>query len=101
MTIEDVDFKLEQVSDSSFSWDLYLLKTIKPRTGMPRQEFVLDGYGMPLDAAIRRISAFRISQKHDILDLPTYLRLYQDTVDKVTSMTRGMDIDKEIDNSNV
>jgi hypothetical protein len=32
MTIEDVDFKLEQVSDSSFSWDLYLLKTIKPRT---------------------------------------------------------------------
>lgn len=101
MTIEDIDFKLEQVNDSSYAWDLYLLKTVKPKTGMARQELVLDSYGLPLDAAIRKIVSFRISQKHDVLDLPTYIRLYQKAVDEVTSMTRGMIIDKDIDDSNV
>ena len=103
MIIEEYDFKAEQVGGTSYLWDLYLLKTIKPKVGPSREELTIDGYGMPLDSVIRRIASFRMNKKHpeEALDMKTYLKEYKDILDKLTEQCRSISIDSAIDESNV
>ena len=65
MVIEEKDFRMTQISQSSPFWDLELLKTIKPKGGVARQEFVNVGYGMTLGHCLRSIMSFRIANKHE------------------------------------
>ena len=66
---------MTQISQSSPFWDLELLKTIKPKGGEPRQEFVNAGYGMSLGHCLRSIMSFRIATKHeDAVTLRQYLK---------------------------
>ncbi len=78
MTIEGSFYKIVPINDNSPFYDLYLLRTIKSKTN-PRDEFQLEGYGMPLDAAIGRIIRFALNGKHqdEVLSLNEYLQEYE------------------------
>ena len=79
MTIEEKDFRLTPVNESSPMFDLELLYIVKPKGGEPREEFKVAGYGLPLDAAIRRIISYRIQSKHrdETISLKEYLEDYK------------------------
>lgn len=76
MVIEEKDFRMTQISQSSCFWDLELLKTIKPKGGEPRQEFVNAGYGMTLGRCLKSIMSYRIACKHtkDAISMKEYLK---------------------------
>ena len=78
MIIEESDFRLENSNDFSQFWDLELLYTVKPKSGESRQEFKNSGYGLILEAAIKRIINYRISKKHETLSLAQYLKEYKE-----------------------
>ena len=85
MQIEEQDFKLSQVSDSSPFWDLELLYVVKPRGGEPRQEFKQSGYGLTLESAMKRIVNYRISSKHkeESLSMKDYLKEYKEILENI------------------
>lgn len=65
MTIEDTDFKLEPIDEEgSPFFDLYLMKTIRPKGGVARKEMTLAAYGLPLRSAIERIASYRVQKRH-------------------------------------
>ena len=78
MTIEGSFYKIVPINDNSPLFDLYLLRNIKSKTN-PRDEFQIEGYGMPLDAAIGRIIRFALNSKHqdEVLSLKEYLQEYE------------------------
>ena len=52
----------------------------------PREEFQLEGYGMPLESAIGRIIRYAISNKHkedDIITLKNYLDVFKQTKEEI------------------
>ena len=79
MVIEEKDFRFTPVNDSSPMFDLELLHIIKPKGGEPREEFKVAGYGLPLEAVIKRIISFRIQSKHgdETISLKEYLEDYK------------------------
>ena len=75
MVIEEKDFRMTQINQSSPFWDLELLKTIKPKGGETRQEFVNVGYGMTLGHCLKSIMSFRIANKHkEAVTMKQYLK---------------------------
>lgn len=103
MTIQGDDFKLEQISNSAIFWDLYLLKTIRPKGCSARQELTLDSYSLTLDYAIRKIISFRLHNKHEeeAITLSEYLREYREGIDKLTELCKSLPKDSDIDIANV
>jgi len=78
LTIEGSFYKIVPINDNAPLYDLYLLRSIKSKTN-PRDEFQLEGYGMPLESAIGRIIRFAISNEHqdEVLSLREYLDEYE------------------------
>lgn len=78
MVIEDKDFRMTQINQSSPFWDLEVLKTIKPKGGVARQELTNVGYGMTLGHCLKSIVNFRLSNKHleDVVSMKQYLKEY-------------------------
>lgn len=85
MIIEEKDFRMTQISQSSPFWDLELLKTIRPKGGVARQEFVNVGYGMTLGHCLKSIVNFRLSCKHDVVSMKQYLREYIAEIKEIKS----------------
>lgn len=79
MTIEEKDFRLTPVNESSPMFDLELLHIVRPKGGEPREEFKIAGYGLPLEAVIKRIISFRIQSKRgdETISLKKYLEDYK------------------------
>lgn len=102
MTIEETDFKLEQTSVSSTFWDLYLLKTIKPKGCASRQELTLDSYGVTLDYAIRKIALFRLHCKYEeqSITMKEFLKEYRDIINQLTNFCKTLPEDPAIEESN-
>lgn len=65
MIIEEKDFRLTPISESTPMFDLELLCTIRPKGKESRQEFKNAGYGMELETAIKKIAQYRVSSKHE------------------------------------
>lgn len=88
MTIEEYDFKAEQISEGSLFWDLNLIKTKRKRDGTITQEFGDTIYGMPLDSVIKRIIANRVSMKHkdEALTMKQYLDEWKKEMEKLDSL---------------
>jgi hypothetical protein len=103
MIIEESDYRLEQISNSAIFWDLYLLKTIKPKGCASREEFKLEGYGYTLDHAILVIAAYRMHNKHpeEALTMSEYLKEYREIIDELTEKCKKLPIDPDITESNV
>lgn len=79
IVIEEKDFVLISTHDYGHFYDLYLLKTVKPKGKPERDEFKLDGYGMPLSAAVRFITMNRISrnQTGESMNLQEFLERFE------------------------
>lgn len=85
MIIQGSFYRIEPINDTSPLWDLYLLRKIKSKTN-PREEFQLEGYGMPLDSAIGRIIRYAINSKYgldEITTLKEYLNVFKQIQEKI------------------
>ena len=63
MTIEGEDFILTPINEHSLGFDLELLQTINKGKENERKEFKNVAYALPLDVAVKKIIAYRISKK--------------------------------------
>ena len=85
MIIHGNFYRIEPINDTSPLWDLYLLRKIKSKTN-PREEFQLEGYGMPLDSAIGRIIRYAINSKYgldEITTLKEYLNVFKQIQEEI------------------
>lgn len=85
MIIQGSFYRIEPINDTSPLWDLYLLRKIKSKTN-PREEFQLEGYGMPLDSAIGRIIRYAINSKYgldEITTLKEYLNVFKQIQEEI------------------
>ena len=85
MIIQGDFYRIEPINDNSPLYDLYLLRTIKSKTN-PRDEFQLEGYGMPMEAVIGRIIRYAINSKFkdEIVTLENYLNVYKQVKEEIT-----------------
>lgn len=65
MLIEEKDFRLIPISESSPVFDLELLHIVRPKGKEARQEFKNAGHGMGLETAVKKIAQYRVSSKHE------------------------------------
>lgn len=86
MIIEESDFKLIPVSESSSLFDLELLYTVNKGKSNERTEFRNAGYGFTLPSAIRKVIMNRIENKHESISLKTFLKEFKDEVDKLDKL---------------
>lgn len=85
MIIQGNFYRIEPINDTSPLWDLYLLKKVNSKTN-PREEFQLEGYGMPLDSAIGRIIRYAINSKYgkdEIMTLKEYLNVFKQIQEEI------------------
>lgn len=85
MIIQGSFYRIEPINDNSPLWDLYLLRKINSKTN-PREEFQLEGYGMPLDSAIGRIIRYAINSKYgkdEITTLKEYLNVFKQIQEEI------------------
>lgn len=85
MIIQGNFYRIEPINDTSPLWDLYLLRKVNSKTN-PREEFKLEGYGMPLDSAIGRIIRYAINSKYgkdEITTLKEYLNVFKQIKEEI------------------
>ena len=85
MIIQGNFYRIEPIKDTSPLWDLYLLRKVNSKTN-PREEFQLEGYGMPLDSAIGRIIRYAINSKYgkdEITTLKEYLNVFKQIQEEI------------------
>lgn len=85
MIIQGNFYRIEPINDTSPLWDLYLLRKVNSKTN-PREEFQLEGYGMPLDSAISRIIRYAINSKYgkdEITTLKEYLNVFKQIKEEI------------------
>lgn len=88
MVIEEKDFRLIPLSESSLRFDLELLYTINPKGRDSRQEFKNAAYGISLDYAIKKIAHYRVSQNHkeEAITLLTYFKEFKEELDSLKAL---------------
>lgn len=88
MIIEEKDFRLIPVSDSSTKFDLELLYTVRPKGKEARQEFKNVAYGVGLDYAIKKIAHHRVSSNHEneAITLLTYFQEFTRELDSLKAL---------------
>ena len=89
MTIEEKDFKLVPVSDSSKLIDLELLYTVNKGKSNERVEFRNEGYGLRLHTAIEKIIMYRINNKYSkesVINLKTFQQEYRNMLDEIKQL---------------
>lgn len=79
MIIEERDFRLIPISESSPRFDLELLHLIQPKGKEARLEFKNVAYSISLDTAIKKIAHFRVSCNHkdEAVKLTTYFEEFK------------------------
>ena len=85
MIIQGNFYRIEPINDTSPLWDLYLLRKVNSKPN-PREEFQLEGYGMPLDSAIGRIIRYAINSKYgkdEITTLKEYLNVFKQIQEEI------------------
>lgn len=86
MIIEEKDFRLTPVSETSPMFDLELLYTVRPRGKEARQEFKNVAYGISLESALKKVIQYRVSCKHDTTNLETYLKDFREELDSLKAL---------------
>lgn len=89
MVIEGVDYRITSGVNNHF-WDLELLYTIKPKGSPERQEFKDAGYGMLLSTCMHRIIMHRMTSTKDVYTLKEFVDEYNNHVDKLEELLKGM-----------
>lgn len=90
MIIEGTDYRLIPIDDSTPRFDLELLYKVKPRNGEERTEFKNVAYGVQLDAAIRRIAQYRVTNKIGELSIPLekYFLEFKREIEELTKLCK-------------
>ena len=83
MTIEEKDFRLTPVNETSLKFDLELLYTVKPKGKEARQEFKNVAYGISLDHALKKIVQYRLSCKYNTISLINYFKEFKNELDSL------------------
>ena len=87
MIIEEKDFRLIPVSETSELFDLEVLYTVNKGKDNEREEFRNVAYGIPLEAAIKRITQYRIANKFEgVIGLAAYLNEYKTIVEEIKQL---------------
>ena len=87
IVIEEKDFVLVGTDNYGYFFDLYLIKSIKPKGKPEREELKLDGYGMTLSAAMRFIGMNRLirNQKGESMNLEEFLDKFEKIIKDLKS----------------
>lgn len=88
MIIEENDFRLIPISESSPLFDLEILYTVRPKGKEERQEFKNIAYGISLETAIKKIAQYRVSSNHkdESVKLLTYLAEFKKELDSLKKL---------------
>lgn len=86
MIIEEQDFRLISIDDSTPLFDLELLYIVNKGKANERVEFRNNGYGLPLNRALERVIMNRLNKKKDVYDLKTFLQEYKSEVDSIKKL---------------
>lgn len=88
MTIEEKDFKLTPVTDTSLFFDLELLYKVQPKDKEARYEFKTAAYGVTLKCAIKKIAQFRVCNKHkdEAIRLLDYFKEFKIELDSLKTL---------------
>lgn len=86
MIIEESDFKLEQVSDTSDRFDLDLLRIVNKGKANERAEFKNEAYGISLVNAMKKIILYRMNLKSETLSLKEFLKEYKIESEKICKL---------------
>lgn len=86
MVIEEKDFRLTPINDSSPLFDLEILHTVKPKSGEPREEFKNAGYGLPLEHALRRVASYRIQKNNEVISIKEYLKQLNEIIQEFNKL---------------
>lgn len=88
MVIEESDFKLTAINDTSPFFDLEILKIVNKGKENEKKEFQNAGYGLTLESAIKRIAQYRVSNKigDESISMATYMSLYKDTIKEIKEL---------------
>jgi hypothetical protein len=78
MIIEESDFRLETVDDTTPLFDLELLHTVNKGKSNERSEFKVVAYGITLDNALKRVIYYRLNNenKDKAITLAQFLKRY-------------------------
>ena len=88
MVIEESDFKLEYEENSN-KFDLYLLHIINAKDeDKRREEFKIDGYGISLESAIKRIISYRLEKRLNVTTLKDYLLQYKEELKNIENLIK-------------
>ena len=81
MIIQGEDFKFIPIKPECPLFDVELLFTVNKGKSNERQEFKNAAYGISLSHAIRMVISNRISNKHDTIDLRSYIKEYREAIE--------------------
>ena len=87
MVIQGEFFQIIPINEHSTQFDLKLLYKIKGKN--PREEYKDAGYGMPLEAAIKKCVQFAITNKHETMSLREYLDEYKKILNEIGLQVNG------------
>lgn len=87
MVIQGEFFQIIPINEHSTQFDLKLLYKIKGKN--PREEYKDAGYGMPLEAAIKKCVQFAITNKHETISLREYLDEYKKLLNEIGLQVNG------------
>lgn len=88
MVIEEKDFRLVPVSETSELFDLEILYTVNKGKENERQEFRNCAYGISLESAIKKVTTYRLNSKFgdDPISLSVYLESYKDIINEIKQL---------------
>lgn len=88
MIIEEKDFRLTPVDESSPMFDLDLLYIIKPNGKESRLEFKNAGYGLTLQNAIKKVAQYRVACNHkdEAVTLLAYFEEFKKELDSLKQL---------------
>lgn len=91
MIIEEKDYRLESISDSSPLFDLELLRVVNKGKDNERHELKNAAYGIPLDSAIKKIAHYRTCNKfpEGKATMLEYLDTFNSIIQDIKSFVEG------------
>jgi hypothetical protein len=91
MIIEEADFRLESVDDSTPLFDLELLHIVNKGKSNERSEFKVEKYGLPLESALKCIAIYRLNNKNKdgAVKAAKFLKDYMDEIKSLKQLFDG------------
>ena len=94
MTIEVEDYKLEQCSESSDRFDLYMSKKTDPNhrlsKGLETERQIVIGYGMNLERCLEKMVWNNLNNRKEVVSLQEFLELWKSEICKLEKLLNSV-----------